>query len=135
MFWHVDKNILMRNNKMDETYYDTMLAQLDNIPTFDTHSKELLEKLVKPFTESQAKELVTSGGKGGRFVYESRVSEVGGALEKMASHDPLLKKRLQTIVNAEARAGRTIEFLPEDTNMSSTYTRGGHKYVKGKRIY
>lgn len=119
----------------DATYKLTAWESLSNNPTLDLRSKDQMLDLVKKYlSESECKDLVLIEDQKGRFFYNVPINEIGAKLADIAGTNASLSTKLQKIVNSEAREGRKVSWLT-DTQFTATYTRGGHKYVNGVRLY
>lgn len=68
-----------------------------------------------------------------RFFYRNSQGDVEKrVLDKMPDN---VKRQLQTQANKAARGGQKSANAFVAENFNTTYTRGGHKYVNGRRIY
>lgn len=116
---------------MDATYKDTITAQLEGNPFIDYEIKEGILNIIGRFSENDLKNMTKEDKN--RFFYKSKFADVKNKIkEEMPTG---LKKSLQAQVNREARQGKesSNKFVAEA--FETTYTRGGHKYINGKRIY
>lgn len=115
---------------MDATYIDTIKAQISGNALIDYESKEDILKVVDKLSESEL--IALSKNDKNRFFYKNRQGDIQSALKDKLPDK--LKKSLQLQANRAARTGQASsnKFA---SNFETTYTRGGHKYVAGKRIY
>ena len=116
---------------MDATYKDTVTAQLEGNPFIDYEVKEGILNIIGRFSENDLKNMTKEDKN--RFFYKSKFTDVK---DKIKENMPVsVKKSLQAQANRAARQGKenSNKFVAEA--FETTYTRGGHKYVNGKRIY
>lgn len=116
---------------MDATYRETVTEQLRGNPLIDYDVKMGLIEVLNKFNESTLREMAKDDKN--RFFYRNSQSDIEKTIkEKMPEN---VKRQLQSQVNRLARGGQKSEnaFIAE--NFTATYTRAGHKYVNGKRIY
>ncbi len=116
---------------MDTTYKDTITAQLEGNPFIDEEIKEDMLKSLWRFSENELRN-VTKEDKN-RFFYQGKLIDIAARLkDEMPTKD---KKKVQMQTNKAAREGREIKNKFIEYAFPTTYTRGGHKYVNGKRQY
>ena len=111
---------------MDTTHKDSLIAQIAGNGKLDFRDVDLLIEIVGKMDETRAESLMRSGAK--RFFYNSSTAEIVEKLRGELTANEL--KSGQRQANKRAREDNYISKVFE-----TTYTRGGHKYVDGFRIY
>ncbi len=117
----------------DATYKDTVTAQIEGNPFIDYEIKESILNIMKKsrFNESDYQDMTKEDKN--RFFYKNKFSNVA---DKIKDTMPVgIRKRYQAEANAAARAGtkHKDKFVAEA--FGTTYKKGGHKYIDGKRQY
>lgn len=117
---------------MDATYRISITEQLRGNPLIDYYDVKMdLIEILNKFDEDTLREMAKNNKN--RFFYRNSQSDIEERmLEKMPNN---VKRQLQTQANKLARGGQKSENAFVAENFSTTYTRGGHKYVDGRRIY
>lgn len=116
---------------MDATYRETVTEQLRGNPLMDYDTKMDLIDILKKFDEGTLREMAKDDKN--RFFYRNGQSDIEKRIkEKMPEN---VKRQLQGQVNKLARGGQKSENKFVSENFNATYTRAGHKYVNGRRIY
>ena len=116
---------------MDATYKDTITAQLEGNPFIDYEIKEGILNIIGRLSENNLKSMTKEDKN--RFFYKSKFTDIKN---KIKDEMPTgLKKSLQAQANREARQGKESSNKFVADAFETTYTRGGHKYINGKRIY
>jgi len=116
---------------VDATYHDTVKAQIGGNALLDYEYKDDILKIIDKFSESELQQMAKSDKN--RFFYQNGQS---GIESKLKTEMPdRIKKTLQAQANRAARNGQQASNKFVANNFDTTYTRGGHKYVSGKRIY
>lgn len=119
---------------MDENYKESNIAQLCGNPMLTVGDVELAVGLIKKLSESENKMLSYLKGRAGRFFYNATTDEVSTALRKVFGDDYLKSRENQRFVNQISRKyGSPTLFV--DIGVSGTYTRSGHRYYNGMRVY
>ena len=111
---------------MDATHKDSLIAQITGNGKMDFRDADSLVKIVGKMNETRAESLMRSGAK--RFFYNSSTEEIVEKLSGALTANEL--KSGQMRANKMARDDNYISKV-----FKTTYTRGGHKYVDGFRIY
>lgn len=116
---------------MDATYRETVTEQLRGNPLIEYDTKMGLIEILNKFDEGTLREMAKDDKN--RFFYKNSQSSIEKRIiDKMPDN---VKRQLNAQGNKLARSGQKSDnaFLAE--NFSGNYTRGGHKYENGRRIY
>lgn len=111
---------------MDTTYMDTVTAQIDGNALIDYRDANELIAIVKAGGEGWVRSLAKTSTY--RFCYNAKLED----LTKRIAQSMTPSQRIAGQRNAN-RTARTSGW--ESKMFKTTYTRGGHKYIKGERIY
>lgn len=100
-------------------------------PLIDYDTKAGIIEVLNKFDEGTLREMAKDDKN--RFFYRNSQSDIEKRVkDKMPDN---VKRQLQQQANRLARNGKTSENEFIARNFETTYTRGGHKYVNGQRIY
>lgn len=116
---------------MDATYRETVTEQLRGNALIDYEVKEGLIDILNKFDEGTLREMAKDDKN--RFFYRNNQSGIEKRV--FAKMPENVKRQLQSQVNRLARSGQKSENAFVANNFDATYTKAGHKYVNGKRIY
>lgn len=119
---------------MDSSYKESNIEQLRGNPMLRVADAELAVRLVTCLGAAGNEMLSYLSGQKGRFFYRASLGEIAVALKKIFGREYLKSPAFQRVVNAVSRAHGSPTLF-EDLGVSGTYTRGGHKYYNGIRIY
>ena len=116
----------------DATYRDSVEGQINgNVFLSWTIKEGIIDILNRYFSEAQIKRMSAVDKK--RFFYMSEKIDISEKI--MSGLTPAQKKTIQKQVNQLAQNGLQHDNAFVRENFSSSYTRGGHKYVTGRRLY
>ena len=127
---------------MDNSYFDTVEAQITANPSIDVNVKSGMTDILKYFNESQLQNFTKPLE--WRFFYKGSEQDIAKQLlENLSSGQ---RSYLQGQANRLAREGRADEnaFLKKYFKTTYSYSdpefrklgyKGHHKYVEGRRIY
>lgn len=110
---------------MDTTYKESLIGQIEGNAKLDFREADELIRIANKFSENQAKTAVL-GKK--RFFYTAEKEETINTIKGMMTASEARTE--QKLANKRMR-----EFGERSRLFETTYTRGGHKYVDGVRIY
>ncbi|WP_416872695.1 hypothetical protein [Helicobacter ganmani] len=119
---------------MDGSYKASNIEQLRGNPILRVADVELAVRLIKRFSEIENEMLSHLKGRKGRFFYRASLDEIAVAFKKIFGLEYLKSPAFQRVVNAVSRAHGSPTLF-EDLGVSGTYTRSGHKYYNGIRVY
>lgn len=111
---------------MDTTHKQSLIAQIEGNAKIDYRDVEKIVKILNTKSETFAKGVMKAGKS--RFFYSAQLEDVIAKIKSSMSANE--KKQEQRMANKIARMGGESSSLFE-----ATYTRGGHKYVNGVRLY
>lgn len=116
----------------DATYRESVEGQIGGNAFMSWDMKDgLIDILNRYFSESQIKAM--SAADKHRFFYVNGQTDISKKV--LSNLSASAKRSIQSQVNNLARQGLQSDNAFIRENFSGTYTRGGHKYVEGKRIY
>lgn len=116
----------------DATYRESVEGQINGNVFLSWDMKDgIIDVLNRYFSEAQIKSMSAADKK--RFFYKNGQTDISQKI--MGGLSPTQKSTIQKQVNRLARNGQQSDNAFIRENFSASYTRGGHKYVNGQRIY
>lgn len=116
----------------DATYRESVEGQINGNVYLSWAMKEgIINVLNRYFSEAQIKRMSAADKK--RFFYRNGQTDISEKI--MSGLTSAQKSTIQKQVNRLARNGLQSDNAFVRENFSASYTRGGHKYVNGRRLY